>query len=47
MLDEDFNDLGEYESMMTLLSKLGQATDLAKMKYKESSITYGDVLSNG
>jgi len=47
MLDKDFNDLGEYESMITLLSKLGSVTDLARMKYKESPITYGDILPNG
>ena len=47
MLSEDFNDLAEYECMIQLLSKVGQVTDCAKMKYKESPITYGDVLANG
>lgn len=47
MLSEDYNDLAEYESMIKLLSKVGTVTDCAKVKFKESPITYGDVLASG
>lgn len=47
MLSKDFNDLAEYETMIHLFSKAGQVIDCAKMKYKESPVTYGDILPNG